>query len=405
MNPGLRGLTAENPHTTPGRRQDQFADLLAGNPMQTPPLRNTDHIPAYEQPEEKSIVGTVLAAFLMLGVIAFGAYKLKPVLYDMRQLETRSGAPSTPGPTPAAEAAPAGADLQPATKDPSTQSANGPAQSESAQPAGQTSSEAPTELPADQTSAATTTSTSQSPAPGPITKPTATSAQGAAPAPVPTGAAVQPTSTAPASVTTDTKPSEVVPKKIAAAKVAPALSPKAVQIKQKIDDALADRGLTGKASVQGIGNALTLTGKLRPVDHAALLKLLRDVPASVHIVDNIGDDDALPAPSSKIATPAPSSAPSASNSIATMLPSAAQSSNDQLKSNSRVAWANVRSFPLGADILLDGTPTGQSTPARVQLPIGVHTLTLRLDGFKDLLRPVEVSDGGTVEVRGVLRRH
>jgi hypothetical protein len=39
------------------------------------------------------------------------------------------------------------------------------------------------------------------------------------------------------------------------------------------------------------------------------------------------------------------------------------------------------------------------------LPIGVHTLTLRLDGFKDLLRPVEVSDGGTVEVRGVLRRH
>ena len=404
MNPGLRGLTAENPHSTPVRRQDHFADLLSGNPMQSPP-RHTDHIPAYEQPEEKSIVGTVLAAFLMLGVIAFGAYKLKPVLYDMRHLETRSAASSTPAPTPAAsEAAPAAADLQPATKDPSTPTANAPAQSESAQPAGQTSSEAPTEPPADQTSAATTPPTSQSPAPGPIRKPAA-SAQGAAPASVSTGAAVQPTSTAPAAATTDTKSSEVVAKKIAPAKVAPALSPKAVQIKQKIDDALADRGLTGKASVQGVGNALTLTGKLRPVDHGAMLKLLRDVPASVHIVDNIGDDDAPPAPSSKIATPAPSSAPPASNSIATQPPSAAQSSNDQLKSNSRVAWANVRSFPLGADILLDGTPTGQSTPARVQLPIGVHTLTLRLDGFKDLLRPVEVSDGGTVEVRGVLRRH
>jgi len=390
MNPGLRGLTAENPHTTPGRRQDQFADLLAGNPTQTPRLRHTDHLPAYEQPEEKSIVGTVLAAFLMLGVIAFGAYKLKPVLYDMRHIDTRSAAPSTPAPTPAAsEAAPTAADLQPATKDPSTQSANAPAQSESAQPVGQTSSETPTEPPADQTSAATTTPTSQSPAPGPITKPTT----------------AQPTSTAPASATTDTKPGEVVPKKIAPAKVTPALSPKAVQIKQKIDDALADRGLTGKASVQGVGNALTLIGKLRPVDHAAILKLLRDVPASVHIVDNIGDDDAPPAPSSKIATPAASSASPASNSIATKPPSAAQSSNDQLKSNSRVAWANVRSFPVGADILLDGTPTGQSTPARVQLPIGVHTLTLRLDGFKDLLRPVEVSDGGTVEVRGVFRRH
>ena len=62
INPGLRGLTAENPHLTPGRRvADSFAEPYTANPMQTPALRRTDHIPAYEAPEEKNIVWTVLA--------------------------------------------------------------------------------------------------------------------------------------------------------------------------------------------------------------------------------------------------------------------------------------------------------------------------------------------------------
>src|SRR6202000_950212 len=62
MNPGLRGLTAENPQMTPGRRgADNFAEPYAVNasPMQTPMLRRTDQIPPYEPPKEKSIVWTV----------------------------------------------------------------------------------------------------------------------------------------------------------------------------------------------------------------------------------------------------------------------------------------------------------------------------------------------------------
>jgi hypothetical protein len=72
---------------------------------------------------------------------------------------------------------------------------------------------------------------------------------------------------------------------------------------------------------------------------------------------------------------------------------------------SRVAWADVTSSPSGAEIYIDDFPTGQKTPARIQVSSGVHMFTLTLDGFKDLRRGVEVSDGGTVEVQGRLLRH
>ena len=91
---------------------------------------------------------------------------------------------------------------------------------------------------------------------------------------------------------------EEAPRKPAVAKTPAALTPKAAQVKQKIDDALAERNLTGKASVQGVGNTLMLTGKLRPTQHAALLNLLHDLPAGVKIVDNIGDDSSAPATTS-----------------------------------------------------------------------------------------------------------
>ena len=95
MNPGLRGLAADNPHMTPGRRgTETFADPSAANmsPLQNSLLRRTDNIPPYQPPEEKSIVRTVLAAIAMVAVIGFGAYKLKPVLYDMRHPEARRDA-------------------------------------------------------------------------------------------------------------------------------------------------------------------------------------------------------------------------------------------------------------------------------------------------------------------------
>ncbi|MGB7231810.1 MAG: PEGA domain-containing protein, partial [Candidatus Acidiferrum sp.] len=71
--------------------------------------------------------------------------------------------------------------------------------------------------------------------------------------------------------------------------------------------------------------------------------------------------------------------------------------------NSRVAWAQVDTTPKGADILLDGTPTGQTSPARVQMPAGLHTLTVRLSGYQQVKRTVQASEGGTVSIQESLK--
>jgi hypothetical protein len=74
-----------------------------------------------------------------------------------------------------------------------------------------------------------------------------------------------------------------------------------------------------------------------------------------------------------------------------------------VRSNARIAWAQVDTIPKGAEILVDGNPTDKLTPARVEMSIGLHTITLKMDGFKDVRRKVEVSDGGTVSVSEALK--
>jgi tetrahydromethanopterin S-methyltransferase subunit C len=72
------------------------------------------------------------------------------------------------------------------------------------------------------------------------------------------------------------------------------------------------------------------------------------------------------------------------------------------KDTSKMAWADVTSTPSGAEIVLDGTTTTQFTPARVQVPAGMHTITLKLKGFQAIRRTVQVSEGGTVHIDGAL---
>jgi PEGA domain len=68
------------------------------------------------------------------------------------------------------------------------------------------------------------------------------------------------------------------------------------------------------------------------------------------------------------------------------------------KSASRIAWAQVNSSPKGAEIIVDGTSAGQFTPARLQVPAGMHTITLRLDGFQVAKRTFQVNEGSTVTI-------
>ncbi len=63
-----------------------------------------------------------------------------------------------------------------------------------------------------------------------------------------------------------------------------------------------------------------------------------------------------------------------------------------------VAWAQISTNPPGAEIVIDGTPTGDVTPARVQITSGTHVVVMRLNGYQQARRIVQASEGGTVTI-------
>ncbi len=464
-NAGGRGLTGDEQTVVATAHS---LSLRASAPGQTPLVGRTGSIkPVQEPTKKKSVVGTIFAAMLLLGVIVYGANKIKPVFVAARELhDAQKKGVNLPASDPAAAettpdnsgASPAGTEASPQSKDARAASA-------------------------------------------------------------PAGAETKPV---------DSKPAETVPEKAAPRKTEISLSPKVAEYKGRVEEAMAERGLNGRAKVQATGNTLTLAGKLRPAEHGELLKFLRNAPSDVRVIDHIEYDDTPlaaagnpeegghPVPGagrgaihvvtdvlgatavlhgpagrvlSKCDTPcsfnnlAPaqyslevqkegyqsvqtalqvknggvqdqkikleslakgiyiSSQPSGadvfingakqSGQTPVTLPLApgqynlvlrlpgyeAYAGNIQIKDNiqtqlnatlneksmTRVAWAQVNTDPKGAEILVDGTSTGQFTPARVQVPTGLHNVTLRLNGYQQAKRTVQVSEGGTVTINESLR--
>ena len=68
-----------------------------------------------------------------------------------------------------------------------------------------------------------------------------------------------------------------------------------------------------------------------------------------------------------------------------------------------VAWAQVVTNPVGADIAVDGIPTGKQTPSRVEISAGIHVIILKLNGYQISRRTVQVTEGSTVNVDEKLR--
>jgi serine/threonine-protein kinase len=430
----------------------------AATPGQTPITRRTGPIaPVTEEPKKTNIVGTILAALLLLGVIIYGGYKLRPVFEDARQLHEaqKKTAAQPPAPQASTESDPA--------------SASNP---ESANPS-----------PAVKEATPATLSPVSEKKPEPAIE---------KPAPK--------------------KPNDI------------SLNPKAAEYKGRIEEAISERGLTGRAKVQGTGNTLTLSGKLRPTEHGALLKFLRDAPADVHVVDHIEYEDAAapnaaaagaseegshPVPAAGhgaihvvtdvigatailhgpggrvinkcqtpcsfnnlapqqygldvqkdgyqpvstalqvkaaqvqdqklkleslakglyIATEPPGAdvfingakqpgqtpvtlplAPGQYNLVLRLQGYGPYSGSVQVKDNiqtqldvpltekstNHVAWAQVTTKPAGAEIFLDGVSTGQMSPARVQIPAGIHSITLKLNGYQQIKRTFQASEGGTI---------
>jgi len=490
--PGLRGLHGD-PSSSPALRSLQSH---GGNPSQTPVIRRTGVIQTFEEPKKSSPLGTIFAALLLLSVIVYGGYKLRPEFQATRERNKTYEALKSE--QPAQPAVPTA--IQPSTISiPVTE-----------QPAAQ-----------DATSPAPAAAVANSPASTPTTPPGNTL----------TSASAQP----PATSAPEKKP-EIPASTVPAANKVPALSAAATEYKGRFEEAVAEKGLGTRVKISGTGNSLTISGKLRPVEHAALLRLIRNAPASVRVVDDIQYEDApasaaistvaQPQPAVQSAPrPATSSVNSAVNVITdapgamvtifgpagraisscqapctfndlvparyslqvqkngylpvqtavelkqhesldqrihldalakglyvssrpagaevfingakqsgqtpTTLPLAsgqydlvlrmpgyeAYAGHVQVKDNIQttldvelkektqvhVAWAQVDSTPSGAEIFIDGAPANQTTPARVQIPMGSHIIAMRLAGYQVAKRGVQASEGGTVKVTEVLQ--
>ena len=434
--------------------------MRAASPGQTPVVRRTGTIPsAAEPPKRKSVVGTIFAALLLLGVIVYGANKIKPVFEAARELHSAQVKDSQ---SPAAAA-------------PATDTAAG-------------------------NSAVTSAANNASQG---TNEPVAATSDSAAPV-------------------------DPAPEKSAPKKPENSLTPKAAEYKGRIEEAISEKGFSGRARVQGTGNTLTLAGKLRPSEHGELLKFLRNAPASVHVIDHIeyddtavataggSDDNSHPVPAAGrgaihvltdvigatavlhgpaghvlnkcdtpcsfnnlkpqryslevqkegyqpvqtalqikgdeaqdqkikleplakgifISTQPPGAdvfingakqsgqtpvtlplAPGQYNLVLRLSGYEPYSGNIQVKdiqtqlnvalterSQTRVAWAQVNSTPKGAEIIVDGNSTGQFTPSRVQIPSGIHTFTLKLNGYQVAKRTVQASEGGTVTIDQTLQQ-
>ncbi|HEX8836507.1 MAG TPA: serine/threonine-protein kinase [Candidatus Acidoferrum sp.] len=432
----------------------------AASPGQTPAVRRTGtitpHAQPMEPPKKKSVVGTILAVLFLLAVIVYGANKMKPVFEAARALHNSQVK-----------------------------------QSQSSNSAGAATGTTP------DNSAATGASHASNEA-----------AAGASDA------------------NADPKSVDPAPEKAAPKKAENSLTPKAAEYKGRIEEAISEKGLAGRAKIQGNGNTLTLAGKLRPSEHGELLKFLRNVPPSVTVIDHIqyddtaasaasgSDDSSHPVPAAgrgaihvvtdvisatavlhgpagnilnKCETPCSfnnlrperyslevqkegyqplqtalqikggeaqdqklkleplakgifisTQPPGAdvfingakqSGQTPVVLPLAPGQYNlvlrlqgyepysgsiqvkeiqtplnVELSQRTNVAWAQVNSNPKGAEIIVDGNSTGQFTPSRVQIPSGLHTITLKLDGYQAARRTVQASEGGTVPVNLTLQK-
>src|SRR6516162_3039514 len=214
------------------------------SPMQTPTVRRTGPVQPYQEPpKEPGTFAPVLAAIFLLCVIIWGGMKLRPEWEAARQLNKAAQAQSQP----TGIAAPAAA-VAPAPQ----------------QPLPSKESDSPAEKPSAMSSSAPAAPTISKPAPAE----TATIDQPAKAAEVPA-----------APVTVTKKPEST-------------LSAAAAEYKGRIEEALDENGLKGRVKVTGTGNTLTLAGRLRPAEHASLLKFMRNAPSNVHVVDDTLYDDA-----------------------------------------------------------------------------------------------------------------
>lgn len=132
-----------------------------------------------------------------------------------------------------------------------------------------------------------------------------------------------------------------------------------VELKGRLDEGLVRAGLADKVQLKAEGNTLTFSGRLTPLQHRQLLRRIGDLPVWVKVQDDIEY--------------------------------AADTGADDLAAElNGKGLAVVNSTPPGAEVLVDGKPTGLVTPARIRLTPGRHLLTLTIAGHEPVQRTIAV---------------
>ena len=403
--PGLRGLHGD-PSSSPALRSLQSH---GGNPSQTPVIRRTGAIQTFEEPKKSGSFGTIFAALLLLSVIVYGGYKLRPEFQATRERnKTYEALKSEQPEQPAAPTA-----IQPST----------------------------ISIPVTEQPAATD-ATSPAPAVAAASSPTIP------PDNIPTSASAQP----PAASAPEKKP-EIPATTVPAANKVPSLSAAATEYKGRFEEAVAEKGFGTRVKISGTGNSLTISGKLRPVEHAALLRLIRNAPASVRVVDDIQYEDApvsaaISTPAQAQAQPAVQSAPRPATSsvnsavnVVTDAPGAMvtifgpagraisscqapctfndlvparyslqvqkdgylpvqtavelkqhESLDQRIHLDALAKGLYVSSRPAGAEVYINGAKQSGQTPTTLPLASGQYDLVLRMPGYEAYAGHVQVKD-------------
>ena len=211
--------------------------------------------------------------------------------------------------------------------------------------------------------------------------------------------------------------------------------------------------MNGRVKVNAIASTLTLVGKLRPADHASLLKFMRNAPTNVRVVDDIqyddtaiasaeGDNGALPVPAAgksaiHIVTdvigatatlfgPAgrqlfDCQTPCSFNNLApthyslqitkdgfTPLQTAlelkvGQALDQKLHLEAIAKGLFVTSQPPGADIFINGAKQSGQTPATIPLSAGQYDLVLRLQGYQAYAGHIQVNNNQQTTLNAQLK--
>jgi serine/threonine protein kinase len=220
------------------------------------------------------------------------------------------------------------------------------------------------------------------------------------------------------------------------------------ELKGRIEQKLTDANVSSRVHVSVVGNSLVLDGRLRPGEHQMLLNQLRQLPDWGHVTDDILFDNtpiATPAgppgatagstgvyitsqpekanilingQRQESATPATLTlAPGKYNIIVRKLNYAPYLSKIEVKQGETTqvnvtltpraqsegagfGFVSVTSTPPGAEIHVDGKPTGQRAPAQIEMTAGQHTIALWYGGKIIYRRNVVVAANQVAQFAG-----